>query len=119
LSRCAVLTGATGCPPLTLSPLGIEILSLECGEIREILWPTYRSLVPYQCVSAKDENRNAINHRRHFRVECFVGIHTCETGQQINSVGDSPELNDLLGLEKISFFEAGLLEPKLIQNREQ
>jgi len=61
-------------------------------------------LFPYQCVSAKDENRNAINHRRHFRVECFVGIHTCETGQQINSVGDSPELNDLLGLEKISFF---------------
>ena len=38
---------------------------------------------------------------------------------KINSVGDPSELNDLLGLEEISFLEAGLLEPKLIQNREQ
>ena len=45
--------------------------------------------------------------------------HTCETGQQIDSARDSSELNDLLGLEEISFLEAGLLEPELIQKREK
>jgi hypothetical protein len=31
----------------------------------------------------------------------------------------SSELNDLLGLKEISFLEAGLLEPELIQKREK
>jgi hypothetical protein len=39
--------------------------------------------------------------------------------QQIDSARGSSELNDLLGLEEISFLEVRLLESELIQKREK
>src|ERR687892_460201 len=39
--------------------VGIERLRLKRGEVREILWPSYRSLILDQRVPAKGENRNA------------------------------------------------------------
>jgi hypothetical protein len=67
----------------------------------------------------RTKNRHAVDYRRHFPVECFVGGHTYETRQQIYSARDSSELDNLLGLEEISFLEAGLLEPELNQNTEK
>jgi hypothetical protein len=104
---------------IVVSRCAIEMLSLECGEVREILWPSYRSLVPYQCVSAKDKDRNAIEYCGDFAGKSFIRRHATDARQHIYSARGSSELNDLLGLEEIRFLEAGLLEPELVQKPEK
>jgi hypothetical protein len=97
----------------------MEISSLECSKVREILWPTDRALVSDQCVFAKDEDWNAIEYCGDFAGKRFIRRHATDARQQIDSAWGSSELNDLLGLEEISFLEVGLLESELIQKREK
>ena len=94
-------------------------LCLEYGEVCEILWPTDRSLVSDQCVSAKDKDWNAIEYCGDFAGKRFIRRNATDARQQIDSARGSSELNDLLGLEEISFLEAGLLKSELIQKREK
>ena len=94
-------------------------LCLEYGEVCEILWPTDRSLVSDQCVSAKDEDWNAIEYCGDFAGKRFIRRNATDARQQIDSARGPSELNDLLGLEEISFLEAGLLKSELIQKREK
>jgi hypothetical protein len=83
------------------------------------LWPADRSLVSYQCVFAKDEDRNAVEYCGDFAGKRFIQGHASDARQKIDSARSSSKLNDLLGLEEISFLKAGLLEPELIQKREE
>jgi hypothetical protein len=82
------------------------------------LWPTDRTLISDQCVFAKDEDRNAIEYCGDLAPKRFICSHATDARQQIYPAWGSSELNDLLGPEKISFLEIGLLEPELIQKRE-
>src|SRR5262249_7358188 len=104
---------------IVVSRGGIEILGFQSGKVREILRSTDCSLVSYQCVSAKYEDWNAVEYCGDLAGKGFIGRHATDRGQQIYSARDSSELNDLLGLEEISFLEAGLLEPELIQKTEK
>ena len=66
----------------------------------------------------RNEKRNAIEGCGNLAGKRFIVRHAAGR-QQIYSCRDSSELNDLVGLEEISFLEARLLEPELIQKREK
>jgi hypothetical protein len=78
------------------------------------LWPADRSLVPYQRVFAKDEDRNAIEYCGDFAGKRFIRRYASDARQEIDPARSSSKLNNLLGLEEIFFLEAGLFEPELI-----
>jgi hypothetical protein len=61
----------------------------------------------------------AIEYCGDFAGKRVICRHATDARQEIDPARSSSELNDLLGLKEISFLEAGLLEPELIQKREE
>jgi hypothetical protein len=72
-----------------------------------------------QCVFAKDEDGNAIEHCRDFAGKRFIRRHATDARQQSDPAWDLSKLNHLIRFNEISFLETGLREPKLSQDTEK
>src|SRR6516164_3842741 len=81
---------------------------LEAIEVGQVLWPGNGAFVSDQRVSAQNGDRNSIERCRNFTGKRFLRAHPADPRQQIDSVWCASKLDNVLGLEEISFREPGL-----------
>src|SRR5947207_4921251 len=106
--------GADG-QPRELVFAATALSALQRIEIGDVLRPTHGTLVSYQSVFAENENWNAVEFSRHFARERFIACHARDTGEQIDSVRRTAQLNQPFGFGKVRFLEAGIPETEVIQ----
>ena len=85
-------------------------------EIGEILRPRDRSFILNQERFAQDEHGKPFKFRSYLCLKRFVRSDTGHSCQQINSIWDAPELDYLVRLGKVRFFEASSCETKLVHD---
>src|SRR5256885_5031781 len=85
-------------------------------QIGQILGPTYGTLVPDQERLAENTDWQLIDFAADLCGKCLVIWHAGDTGQKINSMRHSPQLDQLALFKEIGFGELGRAEAKLFQD---